>query len=1079
MSKPEAPRRTLFHGPFGAGQSRHARDAVCAAADAGARDILHVVANRAAELAVRSELVNRRKAVFGLRVVTLKRLPREIERRARIKGAAIAGGAVDEILLERAIRTAAANATSSVVATGLASSAARTIAEVERGGGTFSSFEAALTAIHERGDGATVLLETWRELERLRGPDSRSQAVAQRAAIQLLETRESSVMNDCSLIVLEDLPLFGPLDRDMMKALVATASCPIVATSEYAAHLDTSPALRAYYLLRSTAQWDEKPLSCSNDPLDGAGDRIFAATMEDSTSRNPSLEIVRLEAAGETAEVRLAARVVLRHLRESNARDPMNASDIMIVARGGRYRELIQEIFTETGIGVNAGARLSASETSLGSVLLDLLRMAADGSGGTREQALKILRSPHLDLGTRAADRLTRRVRTLGYLGVDGWDRRVFHALGKRTRRRVVRFRRSLGAAREAFAAASSNKEMAFAVRKLAKELRLVGNAYFARKRASAGGSGSELETRLMNAGIRDDNQTWEMVEQVLDDTMPDMLNADASADASGGSDAHLSFAERWISLFERALDDETLQRTVSGDGLVRVAGASAGDGQPARVTIILGLRQQAFPRQARQNPFLRDTLRTRLADFGIELAGSEDAAESEREAFIRVITTASETLYLSYAATDAKGKAAVASFFIEDLQRAIGKDHHWEVERLGIADVAPSPEDAVSRSEMLAAVAHGIWQRLPAIPTSIADRSASFAAWNDLLANSASVVPVSSGRMAELRPSFSADALQFAPHHTLELSASQLKTIQHCTYEHFVKKVFHPGDLAVPEYDAPSKGTLVHEAMMQWVRLDGWKRGDAALGELDGWFANRATTLPPSAREGRLARFMMDEDRGQLNVFVRNELDAVSAAGAAKPAYNELAFGQRIAAHGERDPASVASTFDLAVQTSMGPRVVKFTGSIDRVDTYQRDQTTYGIALDYKTGATSKYYSDAMHDGTDLQLRLYLLALERLWGVTPVGALYVGFGDGVRRGAISEVAEDRIGEFDPKTVTVMKHDVWDKFVHSGTEQLIQRLIERLVTFDIVAQPDSSGCGFCELGPICRYTPNGMAFIDG
>ncbi len=1075
MSKPEAPRRTLFHGPFGAGQSRHARDAVCAAADAGARDILHVVANRAAALAVRSELVNRRKAVFGLRVITLKGLPREIERRARIKGAAIAGGAVDELLLERAVRTAAAKATSSVVATGLALSAARTITEVERGGGTLSSFEAALKEIGERGDGATVLLETWRELDRLRGSTSRSQAVAQRAAIKLLEAHDSSVMNDCSLIVLEDLPLFGPVDRDLMKALLTIASCPIVATSEYAVHLETSPALRAYKLIRSLAQWDEQLLRRDNDPLDGTDERIFAATVAEAKSPNPRLQITRLEAAGEAAEVRLAARVVLRHLRESTASHPIHASDIMIVARGSLYRELIQEIFTGAGIGVNSGTRLSASETPLGLVLLDLLRMAADGSGGTREQALKILRTPHLDLGTRAADRLARRVRTLGYLGVDGWDRRVFHPLGKRTRRRVMRFRRSLRAAREAFAAASSTKEMAFTVRKLAKELRLVGNAYFARKRAGAGASGSTLETRLMNAGIRDDNQTWEMIEQVLDDTMPDMLNADASS----GADAQLSFAERWISLFARALDDETLQRSHSGDDIVRIAGASAGDGQPATVTIILGLRQQAFPRQPRQDPFLRDTLRTRLADFGIELVGSEGTAESEREAFIRAITTARETLYLSHAATDAKGKAAVASFFIEDLQRAIGRDHHFDVERLGIADVAPPPEDAVTRAEMLAAVAHGIWQRLPATPTSIADRSTSFAAWNDLLANSASVTPVSSGRMAELRPSFSVDALQFAPHHTLELSASQLKTIQHCTYEHFVKKVLHPGDLAVPEYDALSKGTLVHEAMMQWVRLDGWKRGDAALGELDSWFANRVTALPPSAREGRLARFMMDEDRGQLDVFVRDELDAVSAPGAAKPAYHELAFGRRIAAHGERDPASVASTFDLAVQTPMGSRVVKFTGSIDRVDTYQRDQATCGIALDYKSGATSKRYSDAMHDGTDLQLRLYLLALERLWGIIPVGALYVGFGDGVRRGAISEVAEDRIGEFDPRTVTVMKHDVWDSFVHSGTEQLIQRLIERLVTFDIVAQPDSNGCGFCELGPICRYTPNGMAFIDG
>ncbi|HEY8310344.1 MAG TPA: hypothetical protein VIG47_07300, partial [Gemmatimonadaceae bacterium] len=204
MTKLVAPRRTLFHGPFNAGQSKRAREAACAASDTGVRDILYVVANGTARLAVRSELVRRRSAVFGLRVVTLRGLPREIERRARVKGPAIAGGIVDELLVEQALHTAGYKTNSSVVTTGLAAAAARTIAGVERAGGTVSSFENAMESIRPSGDGPAILRETWRELDRLRGPGTRSSADLQRAAIGLLRTRGDVLFGESSFIVLED-----------------------------------------------------------------------------------------------------------------------------------------------------------------------------------------------------------------------------------------------------------------------------------------------------------------------------------------------------------------------------------------------------------------------------------------------------------------------------------------------------------------------------------------------------------------------------------------------------------------------------------------------------------------------------------------------------------------------------------------------------------------------------------------------------------------------------------------------------------------------------------------------------------
>jgi ATP-dependent helicase/nuclease subunit B len=917
------------------------------------------------------------------------------------------------------------------------------------------------------GDGARILERTWTELERLRSPRMRTAAAAARSATELLGCSSSTMLRTCSLIVLENLPLVGSLDRELISVLIAGAACPVVATCEYAAQLPQAPAMQSYSAIRSLAKWREQNCERCSDPLEGAGARLFGITTEPRTFPASRLRITRLEAAGETGEIRLAARVVMRHLRDTEPDRKIDPSDILVIARGARYRRLIDEIFTEFGIGVRVATTQSVADSALGSVLLELLQMAADATGGTRDQALLLLRMPHLDVGTRAADKLERLVVTRGYLGLDGWDA-LSESLGVRTVNRVNRLRRAIGAARSSLAVAETNEEIARSVRKLAKDLRLVGNAYFARRRIVERGSGDPLAASLAEMSVLEDNHAWEIVERILDHTMPELLRVSVSS----GTSARGSFAISWLALFTRALGAESLRSAHESTDLVRVTGTSAGDGQAARVTIILGLQQKVFPRQPRQNPFLRDAARALLARRGIELPASQDTADREREAFARAVATASDALYLSYPATDTEGKSTVPSFFIEDLQRAVGTEHRFGIERLGVADVVPEPEDSGSRAELLAAIAHGVWQRLPATAAADANRTASFSAWNDLLATTTTGVPISSGRGAMAHPTFNPTVFTSSPHNTLELSASQLATIHHCTYQHFVQKVLRPADISIPEYDSLTKGSLVHEAMLRWVKMDGWHRGDAALGELDAWFVARAERLSPSVRNSALSQHNIDTDRERLREFVRGELDMINSSGAAQPAYNELAFGERVARHGDRDPASLPATFDLEVQTSTGERTVKFTGSIDRVDVYSNDQVTYGIALDYKTGRTSDRYAKAMLDGTDLQLRLYLLALDRLWDIKPAGALYVGFGDGIRRGAVCEDAAHRIGEFDSRHVTVMSTAEWNTFIHADTESLIQPLIERLVTFDIVASPYKDDCGLCALEVVCRYSQN-------
>ncbi|MDQ3606048.1 MAG: PD-(D/E)XK nuclease family protein, partial [Gemmatimonadota bacterium] len=192
--------------------------------------------------------------------------------------------------------------------------------------------------------------------------------------------------------------------------------------------------------------------------------------------------------------------------------------------------------------------------------------------------------------------------------------------------------------------------------------------------------------------------------------------------------------------------------------------------------------------------------------------------------------------------------------------------------------------------------------------------------------------------------------------------------------------------------------------------------------------------------------------------------------AGGARPAYHELAFGEQADGAGRRDAASVAEAFPLVVATSQGERTVYFRGSVDRVDVFETGGRRYGVAIDYKTGRTSSHYAKEMLAGHDLQLRLYLLALERFWGIVPAGALYLGFGDGVRRGAVRADLEPFIpGLGSTAEVKRLEPTDWDHFVRVDTPERIATLVDRLVRRDITAAPNCNDCGFCNLRSICRY----------
>ncbi|MCK6460506.1 MAG: hypothetical protein L6Q95_11495, partial [Planctomycetes bacterium] len=120
-------------------------------------------------------------------------------------------------------------------------------------------------------------------------------------------------------------------------------------------------------------------------------------------------------------------------------------------------------------------------------------------------------------------------------------------------------------------------------------------------------------------------------------------------------------------------------------------------------VVLVAGLTSDSFPRQVRQDLFLRDEEREAFADArGFHLPLRARREDEERYLFYVAVTRARERLVLSYPAYDEQGVPRAPSPYLEDFDRC-------DERRIEISEQYAQPGDALSRDDLLPIVADGL----------------------------------------------------------------------------------------------------------------------------------------------------------------------------------------------------------------------------------------------------------------------------------------------------------------------------------------------------------------------------------
>jgi len=559
----------------------------------------------------------------------------------------------------------------------------------------------------------------------------------------------------------------------------------------------------------------------------------------------------------------------------------------------------------------------------------------------------------------------------------------------------------------------------------------------------------------------------------------------------AGGSDT-ITLAT-FIEEVRRSLSSQSVVFGAADRGGLRVLEATDVRGLRFRVVFIAGLVEGGFPLRASRDWIYPHEERERLKRYGLTLEDISPATLlKEEHYFYQAACRATERLYLSRPLMLADDSETVASYYIDELRRAVAPlkiaaetiRRDYEGNRLDKISTASGLSVALVRQQERHAH-HGEKREL--LPQPRIKRLLTLARNDSLLSDSAlRRIEIERERAG---PRFGPYDGEITDPHLLALlnrkfgvdfvhSASGLSTYGNCAYRFFGQRVLklEPRGEAALDLQAIDAGKLLHDILRrffeqhrrQWLpELD---RGalQQELRELaDRVFDEHERVVPPLNKQiwkidREIRKILLDQV-----LLYEIEIQEESAAAGVVPAYFEVAFGGMKSS--ARDPDSTDAALELTRSTFVGDETIKVSGQIDRVDVAS-DNTL--IAYDYKlsTGSTK----DDIKSGRSLQLPIYLEALERLlFPDNPIagGGYYIIRGGNERRNKglhrASTVHYSGIGK---KAGGVIGDDEWQQIRDDVIAKIWDFLDHmRAGQFGVNPSEKDKTCRFCDFKAVCRY----------
>ncbi|HWN08047.1 MAG TPA: PD-(D/E)XK nuclease family protein [Pyrinomonadaceae bacterium] len=562
----------------------------------------------------------------------------------------------------------------------------------------------------------------------------------------------------------------------------------------------------------------------------------------------------------------------------------------------------------------------------------------------------------------------------------------------------------------------------------------------------------------------------------------------------AGGSDK--TSLATFIDEVRRAISSQSVVSSAADSRGLRVLEATDVRGLRFRAVFIAGLVEGGFPLRASRDWIYPHEERERLKNYGLTLEDISPATLlKEEHYFYQAACRATERLYLSRPLVLADDSETVASYYIDELRRAVSpltletktirRDYDgWSLNELDNVSTAPELDRALVRQQERHLHRGEKNQLLPE------PRIARFLA----LARNDGWLTGSALRRIEIERERAGK--RFGPYdgqitdpHLLALlnqrfgpefmhSASGLSLYGNCAYKFFGQRILklEPRGEAALDLQAIDAGKLLHDILRRFFEqyrrqpLSQFDR-DELQQELmrlaDKVFDEHEGVVPPLNKQ--IWKIDREIRKILLEQVLLYELDIQERASAhgVVPAYFEVAFGS-MKSHA-RDPGSTDQALELSRSTFVGEESMKISGQIDRVDV-STDNTL--IAYDYKLSTGSS--KEDIKSGRSLQLPIYLEALERLIlpDHTVAGGGYYVIRGGIERRnrGLHRATALQYSGIKKTVLGVMSDEEWQQ-IRAGVIAKIWDFLDHMRAGNFSVQPSEKlkTCRFCDFSAVCRY----------
>jgi len=810
----------------------------------------------------------------------------------------------------------------------------------------------------------------------------------------------------------------------------------------------------------------------------------------------PTPESIQLiETPGAAAEVREIAREIKRlHVEES-----VPLERVAVVFRSlADYRDIVEDVFDEFGIPVRIGRGVRLSLTSVGQLVLHVLRVSAEG--WRSRDVMSLLKSNYVSASSVG-------------LGGEVLPLARFEELAAEAG--IIRGReswtRSLRVLRTGIVSQIESAEMDFddevrhrtepdelreKVRRLEEAERVSENLLRLFDGIEQAGTATTLVEALLGVLRRLDVEG-----NILRGARQEVAARDLESLAAARE--CLSSLVRTASIVgqpqctlvdfaknvARAFSDSEVARRGGDFGCVQVHEVHEVRALSFDVVFIGGLLERSFPRMHREGPFYDDGERVRMTGMGLDVQPRRFDQREERFLFYLAATRASKRLYLSYPVTDREGQEKLVSYYVGEVKRLFSPREISRVE-VTLSTKVACVDRSASREELRRAAVLRFSEPKLSEPAKLMRAAALLWA-----VEPRAVLVLKRGLEGEAErdswePFGPHDAVLSHPDALRELarrfgagydfSVTRLEEYGCCPFAFFCRTVL---DVEAPveppeEIEAVDEGKILHRVLREFyserrrtmkdvrIQADEVDVATKRIRDIADARLDHFQKTNPDLNQG-LFHLQRERMRELLADFVRAEVENRGKdAFDMTPRHFEVAFGLAV------NPALAdpRSSPDRLIVEIKGQDPARIVGKIDRIDVTDAvigEGRARGFRIiDYKRSRPTTGKSEIL-DGTSFQMPVYLLAAARVIfrgdEAEPVDAWYYALNRMKLTAAIRRLKRTKQG--------IEEAADWSEQMDAVLGFLgdYVRAI-RHGEFPVVRRGKQGCPGYCDFREICRYS---------